>query len=98
MYFTTNLRLYYELNDGGFTAYVKRSVEAIPMTVFSTGGVAGAIITILLVILLLSRELVNASSFRSKKTIATLDAFIIPLLLVFVALIVFQVLEIVHLF
>ncbi len=68
------------------------------MTVFSSGGIAGAIITILLIVLLLSRELINASSLRSKKTIATLDAVIIPLLLVFVALIVFQVLEIVHLF
>ncbi|MGD0818570.1 MAG: hypothetical protein ABR986_09280 [Methanomassiliicoccales archaeon] len=66
------------------------------MTAVVSGGVGGALIAILLVMLLSSRELITASSLRSKKILATLDAVVVPLLLVFVATVVFQVLEIVH--
>ena len=57
---------------------------------------AVALIAILLVMLLSSRELISASSKRSKRILATLDAVVIPLLIVFAATVVFQVLEIVH--
>ena len=53
-------------------------------------------IAILLVMLLSSRELITASSLRSKKILATLDSVVVPLLIVFAATVVFQVLEIVH--
>jgi len=57
--------------------------------------VGGALIAILLIMLLSSRELISASSKSSKKILATLDAAIVPLLVVFSLTIVFQVLEIV---
>ncbi|MEI6796707.1 MAG: hypothetical protein WCK39_07565 [Methanomassiliicoccales archaeon] len=59
------------------------------------GGVGGALIAILLVSLLSSRELITASSKRSKKALAAMDAAILPLLVVFSLTIVFQVLQIV---
>lgn len=52
-------------------------------------------IAVLLVSLLSSRELISASTLRSKRILATLDAVVIPLLLVFAATVVFQVMEIV---
>ena len=52
-------------------------------------------IAVLLVLLLSSRELISASTLRSKRILATLDAVVIPLLLVFAATVVFQVMEIV---
>lgn len=52
-------------------------------------------IAILLIMLLSSRELISASSKSSKKVLATLDAAIVPLLVVFSLTIVFQVLEII---
>ncbi|HUT27016.1 MAG TPA: hypothetical protein VMW85_03075 [Methanomassiliicoccales archaeon] len=58
-------------------------------------GVGGALIAILLIMLLSSRELISASSKNSKKVLASLDAAIVPLLVVFSLTIVFQVLEIV---
>ena len=58
-------------------------------------GAGGALIAILLIALLSSRELISASSKNSKKVLATLDSAIVPLLLVFSMTIVFQVLEIV---
>jgi hypothetical protein len=65
------------------------------MTAVLSGGV-GALIAILLVSLLSSRELISASSLRSKMIMTTLDAVVVPLLLVFAATVVYQVLEIVH--
>jgi hypothetical protein len=70
--------------------------SAISMTAVLSGGVGGALIAILLVTLLSSRELISASSIRSKKILATMDAVVIPLLIVFAATVVFQILEIVH--
>ena len=70
--------------------------SAVSMTTVISGGVGGALIAILLVMLLSSRELITASSLRSKRILATLDSVVVPLLLVFAATVVFQVLEIVH--
>jgi len=53
------------------------------------------LIAILLIMLLSSRELITASSKRSKKALAMLDAAIIPLLVVFSLTIVFQVIDII---
>jgi hypothetical protein len=72
------------------------TVSAISVTTAVGLGVGGALITILLVLLLSSRELITASSYRSRKTLAVFDAAIIPLLVVFVLTIAYQVLEIVH--
>ena len=66
------------------------------MTAVLSGGVGGALIAILLVTLLSSRELISASSLRTKRIMATMDAVVIPLLIVFAATVIFQVLEIVH--
>jgi hypothetical protein len=69
--------------------------SAISMTTAVGVGVGGALIAILLITLLSSRELISASNKTSKKVLATLDAAIVPLLAVFSLTIVFQVLEIV---
>lgn len=69
--------------------------SAVSLTTAIGIGIGGALIAILLVMLLSSRELITASSKRSRKLMATLDAVIIPLLIVFTLTIVFQVLEIV---
>ena len=66
------------------------------MTAVLSGGVGGALIAILLVTLLSSRELISASSLRTKRIMATMDAVVIPLLIVFAATVIFQILEIVH--
>jgi hypothetical protein len=71
------------------------SSSAVTLTTAIGIGIGGALIAILLVMLLSSRELITASSKRSRKLMATLDAVIIPLLVVFTLTIVFQVLEIV---
>ena len=70
--------------------------SVVSMTAVISGGVGGALIAILLVSLLSSRELISASSLRSKRVMATLDAVVVPLLLVFAATVVFQVFEIVN--
>lgn len=74
---------------------VSSSSTAVSLTTAIGIGIGGALIAILLVMLLSSRELITASSKRSRKAMAMLDAVIIPLLVVFALTIVFQVLEIV---
>lgn len=69
--------------------------SAVTITTAIGVGVGGALIAILLIMLLSSRELISASSKGSKKVLATLDAAIVPLLVVFSLTIVFQVLEII---
>lgn len=69
--------------------------SAISITTAVGVGVGGALIAILLIMLLSSRELISASNKGSKKVLATLDAAIVPLLAVFSLTIVFQVLQIV---
>ncbi|OPY33065.1 MAG: hypothetical protein A4E32_00737 [Methanomassiliicoccales archaeon PtaU1.Bin124] len=71
------------------------SSTAVSLTTAIGIGVGGALIAILLVMLLSSRELITASSKRSRSIMAMLDAVIIPLLVVFALTIVFQVMEIV---
>jgi hypothetical protein len=78
------------------TTLTSTSSSAVALTVPIMGGVGGALIAILLVSLLSSRELITASSKRSKKVLAAMDAAILPLLVVFALTIVFQVLQIVH--
>ena len=68
--------------------------SAISITTAIGVGVGGALIAILLIMLLSSRELISASSKSSKKVLATLDMAIVPLLVVFSLTIAFQVLEI----
>jgi len=69
--------------------------SAVSITTAISVGVGGALIAILLIMLLSSRELISASNKSSKKVLATLDSAIVPLLVVFSLTIVFQVLEIV---
>ncbi|MCE5297218.1 MAG: hypothetical protein LLG16_08980 [Euryarchaeota archaeon] len=69
--------------------------SAVSLTTAIGIGVGGALIAILLIMLLSSREIITASSKRSRKVLAMMDAVIIPLLVVFSLTIVFQVLEIV---
>ncbi|HOE52248.1 MAG TPA: hypothetical protein PKO24_01290 [Methanomassiliicoccales archaeon] len=69
--------------------------SAVSITTAIGIGAGGAIIAILLIMLLSSRELISASSKGSKKVLATLDSAIVPLLVVFSLTVVFQVLEIV---
>lgn len=71
------------------------SSTAVSLTTAIGIGIGGALIAILLVMLLSSRELITASSKRSRRVMAVLDAMIIPLLVVFALTIVFQVMEIV---
>jgi hypothetical protein len=71
------------------------SSTAVSLTTAVGIGIGGALIAILLVMLLSSRELITASSKRSRKVMAVLDAMIIPLLVVFALTIIFQVMEIV---
>jgi hypothetical protein len=71
------------------------SSTAVSLTTAIGIGIGGALIAILLVMLLSSRELITASSKKSRSVMAMLDAVIIPLLVVFALTIVFQVLEIV---
>jgi hypothetical protein len=72
------------------------ATSTVSMTAVVSAGVGGALIAILLVMLLTSREIISASSYRSKKILSLADAAIIPLLLIFVATVAFQVMEIVH--
>jgi hypothetical protein len=63
-----------------------------------SGGLGGVLIAVVLVILLSVRELISTSSRRSSKILGTIDAIVIPLVLLFVASVVFQILEAAHLF
>ncbi|HNX47713.1 MAG TPA: hypothetical protein PLC39_02385 [Methanomassiliicoccales archaeon] len=71
------------------------ATSAVSITTAVSVGVGGALIAILLIMLLSSRELISASNKGSKKVLATLDSAIVPLLVVFSLTIVFQVLQIV---
>jgi hypothetical protein len=65
------------------------------MTTGITLGIGGALVAVLLVLLLSSRELITASSKRSKRVMTALDALIVPLIIAFVMSVVFQVLTVV---
>jgi len=85
----------FEMSIAAATTLSSTSSSAVALTGTIMGGVGGALIAILLVSLLSSRELITASSRRSKKALAAMDAAILPLLVVFSLTIVFQVLQIV---
>jgi hypothetical protein len=70
--------------------------SAASITSFISSGVGGAVIAIILITLLVSRELLDTTSLRSRKILATLDAVAIPVLIVFVATLVLQILELVY--
>ncbi|MDD1771749.1 MAG: hypothetical protein LUQ09_02385 [Methanomassiliicoccales archaeon] len=83
------------LSIAAISATTSAASSAISITSAIGIGVGGALIAILLIMLLSSRELISASSKNSKKVLATLDSAIVPLLVVFSLTIVFQILEIV---
>jgi hypothetical protein len=63
------------------------------MTTVLTVGIGGALIAVLLIALLSSRELITASSKKSSKILASLDSVIVPMLIVFVFAVAFNVLQ-----
>ncbi len=74
------------------------AASADSLTSIISSGVGGVVIAIILVVLLASRELIGASSKGSKRILALLDAVAIPVLIVFVATLIFQILELLHVF
>ena len=69
--------------------------SAITMTSAISLGLGGVLVAILLILFLSSRELITASSKKSKRILSSLDAIIIPLFVAFVMTVVFQVLEVI---
>ncbi|NJD78819.1 MAG: hypothetical protein FIB08_17285 [Candidatus Methanoperedens sp.] len=57
-------------------------------------AIGGVLATILLIVLLSSQEIFSASSYWNKKTSNTFTMVILPLLLVFAAIVAFRVSEI----
>jgi hypothetical protein len=68
--------------------------SAISITSALSVGIGGALIAILLIVLLSSRELIGASSKTSKKILSSLDSAIVPLIVVFALTVVFKVIEV----
>ncbi len=68
--------------------------SAISITTALSVGIGGALIAILLIMLLSSRELITASSKTSRKILASLDSVIIPLIVVFALTVAFKVIEV----
>ncbi len=71
------------------------TTSAITLTSAVTLGIGGVLVAILLIMLLSSRELITASSKKSKRILSSLDAVIVPLFVAFVMTVVFQVLQVV---
>ncbi len=69
--------------------------SAVSMTIPIGLGIGGAIIAIFLIMLLASKELITASSKDSKWIRTSLNALIIPLVMVFALEVIFRVMEIV---
>ena len=67
------------------------AVGPVTLNAIAILGMGGALVAILLILLLSSRELVTASSRDSLKVRRSLDALIIPLFVVFVSTVAFQV-------
>lgn len=61
-----------------------------------SGGLGGVLIALILVILLMIRDLVSNSPNGSKRTVRTIDAIIIPLVIIFAATVAFQILQAAH--
>lgn len=70
------------------------SASAVSMTTAVSIGVGGALIAIFLILFLASKELITASSARSRKILDSLNAVIAPLLIVFALTVVFKVIEV----
>ena len=77
-------------------ATASASSSAVTMTTVLSAGIGGLLIAVLLVSLLASRELIAASSLRSKRFLSILDAAVVPLVLLFAATVVFRVIEMVQ--
>ncbi|MEM0449109.1 MAG: hypothetical protein QW520_04740 [Methanomassiliicoccales archaeon] len=71
------------------------TTSAITLTSAVTLGIGGALVAVLLILLLSGRELVMASSKKSKRALSSLDAVIMPLFLAFVMSVTFQVLQVI---
>jgi len=69
--------------------------SAVSMTIPIGLGVGGAIIAIFLIMLLASKELITISPMNSKWIKTSLNALIIPLIMVFALEVIFRVLVIV---
>ena len=69
--------------------------SAITMTSAISLGLGGVLVAILLILFLSSRELITASSKKSKRILSSLDAIIIPLFVAFVMTVFFQVLDVI---
>lgn len=68
--------------------------SAISITTALSVGIGGALIAILLIMLLSSRELITASSKTSRKILSSLDSVIVPLIVVFALTVAFKVIEV----
>lgn len=68
--------------------------SAISMTSVTSLAIGGVLATILLILLLSSHEILSASSYWNKRILETFNLFTIPLLIVFFAIVVFKVAEI----
>jgi hypothetical protein len=77
-------------------AEMSASTTAITMTSAISIGIGGALVAILLILLLSSRELITASSKTSEKVLKTLDSMIVPLLMAFVLTVAFQIIMVVN--
>jgi hypothetical protein len=64
------------------------------MTTAISIGVGGALIAIFLILFLASKELITASSLKSKKVLDSLNSVIVPLLVVFALTVIFKVMEV----
>jgi hypothetical protein len=64
------------------------------MTTAISIGIGGALIAIFLILFLASKELITASSLKSKKVLDSLNSVIAPLLIVFALTVIFKVMEV----
>ena len=65
------------------------------MTSVISIGLGGVLVAVLLILFLSSRELITASSMRSKRILSSLDAVIVPLFVAFAMTVAFQVIQVV---
>jgi len=71
------------------------ATSAITMTTAINIGIGGALVAVILVLLLSSRELITASTRRSKAMLSAMDALIVPLVLAFALSVAFQILSVI---
>lgn len=68
--------------------------SAISMTSITGLAIGGVTATILLIILLSSKEIISASSYWNNKILNSFNIVTLPLLLVFFAIVFFKILEV----